>query len=140
MTWEHILKGETIRKGDWEFTTWPDVENVEVENSPFEQMSDDERYPYDMTEYEVDSFRLNWTIDIELRDYGIKNLSPYGTSAKFTLRIGDERFELDDMIFEDENYKDNEGMNIVKVPTLTIDMKNDKDESKWYIVAYLERG
>ena len=38
MTWERILKGETIRKGDWDFSTsFSEHVSVSIKNSPFER-------------------------------------------------------------------------------------------------------
>jgi hypothetical protein len=161
MTWEHILKGTTIRKGKWDFSDNVTLQSsVEIKNSPFERKYSDN--DYDNTEYGVGSIRLEFTIQIETRDYGIKSLYPWNAKGNFDLRIEFEHDDYDDdtendhrieggdystidedieVEFEDNGWpQEGDGPNFDGVEDMTIDMKNEKDPSKWEISGTLRRG
>ena len=162
MTWERILKGEIIRKGDWDFSDSVDLQNsVSIKNSPFERKYSTDKYDY--TEYNVGSIRLDFSIEIEARSYGIKSLYPYSPKLSFDLHVefehddydddteNDNRIEGADYSNLDEHIKVDElsasdfeqegnGPNFDGVEDLTIDMKNEKDPSKWEISGTLHLG
>ena len=162
MTWERILKGETIRKGDWDFYANVDLQSsVSIKNSPFERKYSDNDFDY--TEYNVGSIRLDFSIDIEARSYGIKSLYPYSPKLSFDLHVEFEHYDGDDDTENDNRIEgadysnldeyievdsleaidfdeEGNGPNYDGVEDLTIDMKNEKDPSKWEISGTLHLG
>jgi hypothetical protein len=158
MTWERILKGSTIRKGDWDFSTsFSEYVSVSIKNSPFERKYSTDKYDY--TEYNLGSITIDFSIDIEARSYGIKSLYPYSPKLSFDLHVEfehddyadddkiegadystlDEYIKVDELSASDFEQEGN-GPNFDGVEDLTIDMKNEKDPSKWKISGTLRRG
>ena len=163
MTWEHILKGSTIRKGDWDFNTNIDLNSsVSIKNSPFERKYSN--HDFDYTEYFVGSITIDFSIEIQARSYGIKSLYPWNPTLSFDLHVEFEHDDYDDDDTENDNRikgadysalneyitvdkldassfeREGDGPNFDSVEDMTIDMKNEKDPSKWEIIGTLKRG
>ena len=153
MSWFGVIKSD-FKKQDWSFSNDLEIDDLEIKNSPF--VRKEKNGQYDLTEYSGKA-NITWSLEIEAKGYGIKNLYPYAVGGNMVLEIQFDDDEYYDKI-EGQDYSDIDeyieinldnvewgkddgyGPNYVEIVSLEIDMKNEKDPSGWEIKGTLKRG
>jgi hypothetical protein len=131
MTWERILKGSTIRKGDWDIE-WQVDTDAHWKNYPD---------GYDDVNGKVTITKTEGSVDIDVRGHGIKSAwsSVHRAYVSFEIRVlhedGEQYEDLVEDDFEVEILDDAgvwaKGDINPDMITFNIDMNKSLDPKKW---------